>query len=78
MSSVGTQPHMRKEMMCQLHEHASSARLIVYDALGASRARGASIAKIPAGILQHADQYDIEVAAMIDHRHTASKIQALS
>jgi uncharacterized protein YjaZ len=76
MSSVGTQPHMRKEMACR--EHVSSARMTVYDALGASLVSGASIAKVPAGILQHGNHHNIRVTTMKGHHRTASTIQTLS
>lgn len=69
MSSVDTQPHMRKAMVHQqgnLLELVNSARMTVSDAPGASRAKGVSIANLLAGILQRRDP--------ISRRPTASKM----
>jgi hypothetical protein len=69
MSSVDTQPHMRKAKARQqenLPELVNSARMTVSDAPGVSHARGVSIAKLPAGILQRRDP--------TSRRPTASKM----
>lgn len=57
-----------------LLELVNSAQMTVSDAPGVSRARGVSIAKLLAGILQRGDthHHDIRVAATVSRRHRAS------
>jgi hypothetical protein len=77
MFSLDTQARTRKVMACQqehLPERVDSAQMTVSDAPGDSRARGVSIARPLAGILQRGNphRHDIRVAVTESRRRTAS------
>jgi hypothetical protein len=77
MFSLDTQARTRKVMACQqehLPERVNSAQMTVSDAPGDSRARGVSIARLFAGILQRGNthRHNIRVAMMTSRHCTAS------